>query len=195
MTGRNAQVDHLLHDDESVVARTGDERAGVLVTPHRVLAVSPATEGANYRAVARPNATDVTRETTGDRGWVYTGTKALVIGLTALVAWSLTDLEGAVAGVALSDSAGAAVGGQVLQLLALARALASLVDDALLVGGALSVVVALATFAAYYASREEIVRVSVAGDDDLSLPAEGFSANDLAALSEALGDGFESEVE
>jgi hypothetical protein len=196
MTGRDAQVDHLLRDDESVVVRAGDERAGLLVTTHRVLAVSPATGGANYRAVARPNATDVSRETTGDRGWLFRGTRALAVGLTALVAWSLVDLEGTLAGVTVAGSAGEVVGGQVLQLLSLARTVASLLDDALLVGGALSVVAALATFAAYYTSRETVVRVSVAGDDDLSLPADAFSARDLATLSETLtGDGFESEAE
>jgi len=191
MTGRDARVDHLLYDGESVEARTGDERVGLVVTTHRLLAVSPATEGANYRAVDRPNVTGVSRETTGERRWLFTGTKALVVGLVALVAWSLVDLEGALAGVALSGRTGAAVGGQVLQLLALARTLASVLDDVLLVGGALSVVAALATFAAYYRSRGETVRVSVAGDDDIVLPADGFSARDLATLAETVGDDFE----
>jgi len=192
MTGRDARVDHLLYDGESVEVRTGDERVGLLVTTHRVLAVSPATEGANYRAVDRPNVTGVSREAAGERRWLFTGTKALVVGLVALVAWSLVDLEGAIGGVALSGRTGAVVGGQVLQLLALARTLASVLDDVLLVGGVLSVVAAISTFAAYYRSREERVRVSVAGDDDLALPAEDFSARDLATLAETVGgDEFE----
>lgn len=186
MADWRARVDRLRYDGEVVEAQVGGEEAGVVVTTHRVHAFTPESDGANYRAVDRPNATGVTRRTDGSRQWLVTGVEALLVGALLAGGSLLVDFGGAAAGVGIPQGQGAEALGQILRLLALARTAFGLLDDVLRLSGAVALLVGFAGVAAYLASREERLVVAVAGEEDLALPADAFSATDVAEVATAL---------
>lgn len=193
MADWRARVDRLLYDGEVVEAQAGGDDAGVVVTTHRVHAFTPGTDGANYRAVDRPNATGVTRRTGGSRRWLVAGVEALLAGALLAGGSLLVNFDGAVSGVGIARGQGAEALGGILGLLALARTAFGLLDDVLRLTGAVALLVGVAGVAAYLASREERLVVGVAGDEDLALPAGAFSAADVSEVATALGgDGDRS---
>ncbi|WP_276273209.1 hypothetical protein [Haloarcula litorea] len=163
----------LLYDGEGVQeqVRVGD--GGVVVTSHRVLAFTPDREGPNYRAVERPNVEGVGLTTDGETDHLERGVKALVAGLALVAAGYTVDLDGLVSGVSLSDTAatGAAGLGRMLGTLQTLLGLLARLDDLLLLFGALALLFAVVVLGVYLWSRERVLVVEVAGDDDVHLPA------------------------
>jgi hypothetical protein len=163
----------LLYDGESVREEVRVGPGGVVVTSHRVLAFTPDREGSNYRAVDRPNVDGVDFETSGELPFLLQAVKAIVVGLVLLVAGMTVSLDGMVSSIDL-DSAGTAgaVGlGQMMGLLQTMLTLLAQLDDLMRLFGGLALAFGAVVLAVYLWSRERLLVISVAGDDDIELTA------------------------
>lgn len=179
-------VDDLLYAGEEVLARIGRGPEEVVVTSHRVLALTPAADGANFRAIDRPNVTDVRFESTGRSGLAVQGLKVLVVGAFLLAGGLFVDLGG-IFGTGTPSSAGSVGAGGILQILSLARTAASLANEALLALGAVATLAGLAGIAGYLLTRSHDLVLGVAGGADLRLDADAFGQSDREAIETALG--------
>lgn len=183
-----SRVDRLLYDGEEVTLRAGGPEAGVVVTSHRVLALTPELEGANYRPIERPNVTGLRRGASGRERWLLAGLKAVFVGLVLLVGGVVVDLGGVIGAVDVGSTAGSAGLGSLLRAVSLVRTALSLLDEALLVAGALATLVGAGAVSAYLLTRERLVYLEVAGDEDVPLPAGALSEAEFSQLSTALSD-------
>jgi hypothetical protein len=181
-------VDRLLYDGEEVTLRAGGPEAGVVVTSHRVIALTPGVEGANYRPVERPNVTGLRHGTSGREGWLLAGLKSLFVGLALLVGGSVVDLDGVLATVEVGSTAANTGLGGLLRAVSLVGTALSLLDEVLLVAGALATLVGIGAVGAYLLTRERLVYLEVAGDEDVSLPAGALSEAEFSRLSGALSE-------
>ena len=168
-----AQAESLLYDGEVIEADVRLDRGGVVVTSHRVLVFTPDREGSNYRQVDRPNVEGVDVTTSGDWTFLELGVKALVVGVVLVAAGMTVSLDGLVGNVSL-DSGGAAsavgIGGMVGLLQTMLTLLAQL-DDLMRLFGGLALAVAAVVLGVYLWSRDRLLVVRVAGDDDIELTA------------------------
>lgn len=172
MTQWRERADQLCYDGESVVEAVPLDPAGVVVTTHRVLAFTPEADGANYRAVERPNVGGVTPAAEGSDRALSTAIKALVVGVVLVGAGQLFSLDGLAGSVELNDAATGQLGmGGMLATLQQVFQLLALLDDALVVLGALVLVLAAGALGWYARTRKRLLRLAVAGDEDLVVPA------------------------
>ena len=167
------RAESLLYDGEVIEADVRLDRGGVVVTSHRVLVFTPDREGSNYRQVDRPNVEGVDVTTSGDWTFLELGVKALVVGVVLVAAGMTVSLDGLVGNVSL-DSGGAAsavgIGGMVGLLQTMLTLLAQL-DDLMRLFGGLALAVAAVVLGVYLWSRDRLLVVRVAGDDDIELTA------------------------
>jgi hypothetical protein len=171
----------LLFEGESVASVVEASDAQVLVTSHRVLVLS-AGDGPRLRSEYRPNVEGATVDTAG-RTWLRdVGIRAVVAGLAALVAGSVLDLDFA---TDLSTPDGATGLGGVFSLVGGLLDALALLDDALLVGGALAALAGVALLGGYLATRRRQLVIAVAGGDDLRVTGS-VSQSDATRLDEAL---------
>ena len=143
------------------------------MTSHRVLAFTPDREGSNYRAVDRPNVDRVSLTSSGEFQFLQQAIKAIVVGVVLVGAGMTVSLDGLVSGVSL-DSGGAAgtVGlGQMMGLLQTMLNLLGQLDDLMRTFGALALVFGAVVLGVYLWSRERLLVVAVAGEDDIELAA------------------------
>lgn len=184
----SGRVDDLLFEGEAVreSVPVGDGR--VVVTSHRLLAFTPGTDGENYRHVDLPNVEGVTVRSAGETGYLEPGAKAAVVGVVLMAAGATVSFDGLLTSVAVDPSAAAGSGiGGVLGLLDTLTTVLGLLDDAMLVAGALGTVVGLGALGLYLQSRERLLEVEVAGDEPVRLPVEGEGEAAREALALALG--------
>lgn len=189
MAAWESRVEDLLYDGEGVQHQVGGEETQVVVTTHRVLTFTPETAGPNFRAVERPNVSSISRETDGETRWLVTAGKWLTVGVVLIVVGVVVDFEGMLAGVTMSQEAGQVGIGGIMGMFALLKTFFALVDDALLLGGALSALGGLAALGWYLNTRAETITIAVAGQDDIQLPADGLTDTEVAGLSEAVKPG------
>lgn len=187
--GGGSGVDRLLYDGEEATLRAGGPEGGVVVTSHRVLALTPGVEGANYRPIERPNVTGLRRGASGRERWLLAGLKALSVGLALLAGGVVVDLGGVLGAVEVGSTARSTGLGGLLRAVSLVRTALSLLDEALLVSGALATLVGACAVGAYLLTRERLVYLEVAGDEDVPLPAGALSAAEFSRLSAVLSDG------
>jgi hypothetical protein len=180
-----AHLDRLCYDGERVVESAAGNEAAIAVTTHRILVVTPDLEGPNLRTYERPNVTDIATVERGPDRWLRAGAKWIVVGVALSIAGLVLDLSGLI-GTPPTEGTGAVgldwIGG-VFTLFATA---ARLFDDLLLFGGLAAVVAGLGLVGWYWARRTETVRLTVAGSEDLHLPAGGLSGQAIEALGTAL---------
>ena len=183
-----ARVADLLYRGETMAESVEIDGNGVVVTSHRVLALTPELDGPNFRHVDRPNVTGVRVETVGASRWLRRTFQPFVLGLVLLAGGWTVDLDGLTSGLdsTSTETAGqTGVGGIVSMAEGLGRALA-LLDEVLLIGGALSLVVVVIFLALYARSRTRQLTVVVAGEDDLTVPLEREQPDAVATLRGAL---------
>jgi hypothetical protein len=174
-------LDALLYDGESVVEAVDCETGRVAVTSHRLLVLTPDGDGPNVRAVERPNVEAVTTARTGGESAAETGLKAGVVGVVAVAAAPAAAVD--VPSVALGSGAIAGLGA-----LTSLFGLLSRLDDALRLLGVGALLVALVAGVWVVRARRNVVRVDIAGGDDLHLEASDPDAV-AAALESALRRG------
>ncbi|GGK67234.1 hypothetical protein [Haloarcula sebkhae] len=168
-----ARAESLLYDGEVIEADVRLDRGGVVVTSHRVLVFTPDREGSNYRQVDRPNVEGVDVTTSGDWSFLELGVKALVVGVVLVAAGMTVSLDSLVSNVSL-DSGGAAsavgIGGMLGMLQTMLTLMAQL-DDLMRLFGGLALAFAAVVLGVYLWSRDRLLVVRVAGDDDIELTA------------------------
>jgi hypothetical protein len=168
-----ARAESLLYDGEVIEADVRLDRGGIVVTSHRVLVFTPDREGSNYRQVDRPNVEGVDLTTRGDWSFLELGVKALVVGVVLVAAGMTVSLDSLVGNVSL-DSGGAAsavgIGGMLGMLQSMLTLMAQL-DDLMRLFGGLALAFAAVVLGVYLWSRDRLLVVRVAGDDDIELTA------------------------
>ena len=168
-----ARAENLLYDGEVIEADVRLDRGGVVVTSHRVLVFTPDREGSNYRQVDRPNVEGIDISTSGDWSFLELGVKALVVGIVLVAAGTTVSLDSLVGNVSL-DSGGAAsavgIGGMLGMLQTMLTLMAQL-DDLMRLFGGLALAFAAVVLGVYLWSRDRLLVVRVAGDDDVEVTA------------------------
>lgn len=162
-------IDRLCYAGESVVdaARVGG--ATVAVTSHRVLALTPGTDGPTLQEAALPNVADVELASAGDLAHGWRAVRYGVYAIALFGASFVVNFEG-IAGVEPPAQAGA---GQVVSMAVAMTNVLGLVDDVLRVAAAMVLIGALGFAALYGYSRDRQLQVTVAGGDHLRVPADG----------------------
>ncbi|MFB6219385.1 MAG: hypothetical protein ABEH77_09490 [Halobacteriaceae archaeon] len=172
-------TDGLLFAGEERVERADLGETTVVVTTHRVLVVGGERP---LRVEYRPNVTGASVETTGRTELLRPGARAAVGGAVALAAGSVIDLD---VGAELTTPEGTGLGG-LFGLLGRLLDLLALLDDALLLAGALGVLAGGALVGWYLLTRHRQVVLGVAGGDDLRVRAAAGGQEAARRLDAAL---------
>ncbi len=160
-------VQNLLEDGERVERELDVGPDKVVVTDRRLLAFTPTGDGPNYRHVERPNVDSVGLRVRSELGHVKNGLLYLLIGLGTVAAGLTIETDGLLGDVSTGPGASSlGVGGIIEQV----ATWIALVDDAIVVLGALIVLPVVYHAVSYYRSRQSVLAVGVAGEDDIDLP-------------------------
>ncbi len=186
MSAWESRVEQLLYEGEEVRVQVGGHNVQVVVTTHRVLAFMPEEKDANFRAVDLPNVTGVSETITGPDTWLLNGAKWLGVGVLLLAIGFIADFEGMLIGPDLQQSVGQIGLGGIIGLFAMLRTFFALIDDALLLGGAIAAVGGLGAVGWYLYNRRETVTIAVSGEEDIILPAESLSGPARSKLADAV---------
>lgn len=192
------QVEELLYEGESIRETVDTGEAGVVVTTHRVLAFTPQREGANFRQVDRPNVEGVDTGAQAETQHLERAGKAGVIGAVLLGAGWFLDFGSLLGDVSLTGAASTEqipLGSVMGPLQSMLNVLEQL-DDYMLMGGALALLLAVLLVGVYWWQRDRTLVISVAGDDDVHLtrpanPTDAASRLERAIAPRPTDDGSE----
>jgi len=176
----------LCYAGETLQAVAAWRSVGLAVTSHRVLAFTPDRDGPNLREYQRPNVTGFEETQVGPAGWLAAGAKWLVLGVALAVAGTVLDLEGTMGTVPESGAVGVEWIGGVFGLF---RTAFALLDDVLLLAGLAGIVAGVGLVGWYLLRREGVLRLSIAGEADLDLPAGGLPPAKQQAIATAIAPG------
>lgn len=161
-------VSDLLFDGETVERTVEVGESSLVVTSHRVLAVTPTVPGANFRKIDRPNVQNVSVGTDSTRGYLVYAVTMVVLAIPFLAGGRLLNFDGMFAGLDTGRGASAlGIGTGFIETLGFVF---GLIDDALLWTGVACLVVVVPLVALYVRSRTRVVRIHVAGGPDVSVP-------------------------
>jgi len=163
------RVEALLYEGETVADSVAWDGARVVLTSHRLLVFTPGGEGANFRAVDRPNVEGLETGARSRTGLLERGLRYGLLGAVLVGAGAVVDLGGIVDGVDLSGTDQLGLGGLGATMQRLLGLLARL-DQLLQAAGALGVLLGVALLAAWWYTREPTLRVAVAGGEDVRVP-------------------------
>jgi hypothetical protein len=166
-----AELERMRRSDEPLEAVVEAGNATLAVTEQRLLALTPDSDGANFRAVERPNVEAVTSGATGNATHLHRAIRPGILGCVLLGASQFVNLDG-VAGASTPEGTDQLGLGGLFALLELFLGFLALLDTLLLLGGLGLLCLALVLVAAYGHSRSRELRVSVAGDEDLRVPLD-----------------------
>lgn len=168
-----ARAEEVLYDGESIWETVHIRSGAVIVTSHRLLIFTPDQDGPNYRHVDRPNVDGATVSNTGNTGLLKGAIKALVVGGMLLAGGLVIDFDGLASGTALdTGTAGGQIGaGGMIGIFQSVLGLLGRLDEALLVLGGLGFAFGIILLGIYIRTRNRVLTISVAGDDDITLTA------------------------
>lgn len=166
---------------ETITERLDVGRGWVVATTHRVLVYDPAADGPRFTSIDRPNVVGV-RTTGGGNATVLGYVSRAVVYAVLLLGGGLVARSFGLRSL-FSVSSGAAetpgVGG-LLSFLSLAGTLLGLFVDALVLGGVVAGLVAVALAVWYLRGRQPTLVVERAGDDDVTVHLPSAVAGDRA---------------
>lgn len=162
------RVDRLLYDGERVVESVGVGSDSLVVTTHRLLAFTPDREGANFRATDLPNVGDVRLSTDGNSRYLRWTLRPLLLGGILVLAGTRLSIGDPLSGVDTSGAEQTGAGG-ILSTVSSLTGLLAVLDDVMVLLGALCLLVVALLLGLYLYSRETRLVVEIAGDDDLAL--------------------------
>ncbi|WP_380675644.1 hypothetical protein [Salinigranum sp. GCM10025319] len=166
---------------ETVTERVDVGRGWVAATTHRVLVFDPDSEGKRFAAVDRPNVVGIRTTDGGDPTPLAYLPRAVVYSVLLLGGGLIARSYGLRSLFSVSPGATEMPGvSGVLSMLSLAGALMGLLVDALLVGGGVAGLAALALAAWYLRSRHPTLVIERAGDDDVTLRLPAAAVGDRA---------------
>ncbi|MFB6133397.1 MAG: hypothetical protein ABEJ55_00220 [Halanaeroarchaeum sp.] len=175
----------LLLAGETVEHRIEIDTATVAVTTHHLLVVDPEGTGANLRAIERPNVEEVSEERRGAEWLLAGGLKALVLGVAGMAGSRVVDFGSVFGSVDPQALSTVGAGGFVSLIEWLVHVL-SVLDVVLLGSGAALVVIGIGAVAGYVSTRDTVLLVRVAGDDDVRLSARRARPEDVDRVQSAL---------
>jgi hypothetical protein len=184
------RLSEMLFQGEEVEEEFTVEGARVAVTTHRVLVFTPDGDGRRFDHADRPNVLDAGVETTGKDSYVGWGTKAGVYGAVLFGGGVLLETSGVLDSLGGVTAPQDAPGAGIAQLVSLLPQAFGALTTALLVGGGLLVVGALALVGLYFSSRERELVIELAGRDPMRVPVRDDDAEAVARrLRAAVGTG------
>ncbi|MFB6140248.1 MAG: hypothetical protein ABEJ26_07415 [Halosimplex sp.] len=179
-------AEDLLFEGESIRRRVAlADGNRVVVTSHRLLAFTPERDGENYREVDLPNVTDVYAGHEGERNLLWQGGRTALYGVLLLAVGVFVDFGAVVPTDAFrqTGATGRLGMGGLLAMLQRFLSLVARLDEFARTIGALLVLFAAFVFGVYLLTRDSVLVVGVAGDDEpVRVPAED------AALEPAVAD-------
>jgi len=187
VTDWRERVDRLLYDGERVLESAAVAGDRVVVTTHRVLALTPNGDGANFRAVDLPNVEGIRVSTDGTRRYLRWTIRPLVLGAVLVLAGTRLDIGDPLSGMDTSSAEATGTGGILSTVSSLTSLLAALDEVMLAVGAGCLLVVAL-LLGLYLHSRQRRLVVGVAGDDDLKLPVDAGQESAATRLEAAVAE-------
>jgi hypothetical protein len=196
MAGWQDRVNQLLYEGETVEDSLDLDTATLVITSHRVMAFTPASDGANFRGVERPNVAGAAHGSRDRKSFLWYAGQAGGAGLALVVVGVLIDFDALVGGVdfGLESTAGLGIGG-ILQMVQQLLALIAMLDEISQLLGALLLLVAAGLLGLYAWTREPTIVVEVAGDDDIHLPRPDGDPGVLERVQGALTpDGVDASV-
>ncbi|MEE6210697.1 hypothetical protein U3A55_11080 [Salarchaeum sp. III] len=180
-------LSEVLFDGESVVERVDCGANALVVTTHRIIALTPAGDGERVRYADRPNVETVRVETAGTTRHLRFGLRQTAFAVFLLAAGTLFSLDGIADSVAGATGAAREVGvGALVQVLATVALFARYFDDALVALGGLTALLAAIGFARYLRSRSRALVVETYGGEELRVPAPDADEADAGRVLEAL---------
>jgi hypothetical protein len=184
-----------LYDGETIEASISVGENGVVVTSHRVLAFTPEGDGANYEYVDRPNVEGVTSGSIGNPQFLEYALKGGLLGVVAVGVGFTFDFGGIISMSDVSTRGAGQVGiGGLISILQQVVSILQMLDDALLVGGLLSLVLGLGAFGMYLESRTPMVLIEVAGGEDPQVPAPKNADDEARRIERAVKMGSPGET-
>jgi hypothetical protein len=163
------EIDRLLHAGEDVEEEVRVGTSRVVVTNQRLIALTPDTPEENFRYIDRPNAVGVEKRSGGNTNVLGIGGTLGATGvLSIMVGVAMPDLGSL---VSLPDASGAGAPG--LGFAESVISLMGLIDTAFMALGALLIANGLVVFGYYLMTRETVLAVEVAGDEDMEFPVPG----------------------
>lgn len=182
------RANELLYDGETVRETVDVGANRVFVTSHRLLVFFPEdAPGPNFRQVDNPNVEGASASIESDRGAVAKSVLWGVVGLAMVVGGVLVEVRDLLSlPDTFQDGAVRGAGG-LLSMLETVFTVIGFADEALAALG-----VGLLAIAGFYAyryqdSREHVVTVAVAGDEDVRLAVDADGTEAAGALERALG--------
>ncbi|MEA5407030.1 hypothetical protein VB773_05185 [Haloarculaceae archaeon H-GB2-1] len=142
----------------------------MVVTSHRVLTFTPDADGEHFRQVDRPNVVGVGLSHDGNAGLLERGVKWGLIGVILTGAGQVVSLDGLVSDISFGSGAGAVGLGGILGLLQTMLDLIARLDEFMTIAGALTVIVAMGVLGLYMTTRDRVLRIELAGQEDLLVP-------------------------
>ncbi|GAA0210542.1 hypothetical protein [Halobaculum roseum] len=186
-------IEPLLYAGEEVRASLPVADGRLVATDHRVLAYAPDAdpdERATLRAVHRVNVTDVSPSSTATDWLVRPIAYTVVGGLAMVLGGSVVSFDSM--GASMPDSAGATGLGGLLSMVGGVLSVLSIVDDALRVAGAVSLLLGVALMGVYAATRGREVVVETEGEaDTLRVDAAGVDDDAVERFRAEAGVGDE----
>ena len=177
------ELAELLYAGERVEATLDVDGGRLVRTSHRLLVHTPDADGRTLAVVQRPNVEGLSAATSGRAGFVSPALKAILVGVILVGAGATVPVDGMASTAPSAGGAGATGMGGTVALLGQLLSWLSVLDDLLRLLGALVMLVGVALLGLYLRSRRREVVVSVAGDEDLRLPAADVTAEDVARLA------------
>jgi hypothetical protein len=188
MAGWRRQVDDLLYEGEAIRDTVEFDGSQVVVTSHRVLAFTPEAEGANFTQVERPNVAGVDTGARAESSLLERAIRIGVLGAVLLVAGWIIDFGSILGDIDLGGGGAAGqlgignILGSLQQMLAILRNL----DQYMLLGGALALLLAVGLAGVYWWQRERTLVIEVAGDDDIHIPRPSGAPDAASRLERAI---------
>jgi hypothetical protein len=178
-------VEELLYDGEAVDRTVAVGTGEVVVTSHRVLVFTPERDGKRFRQVDRPNVVGVGLDHDGNERLLVGGLKWGVISVLLAGAGQVFSLDSLVSDISFGGG-GVGLGG-VMGLLQQMLSLMAMLDELLTIVGALGVILAVGVLAVYMHTRERVLRLELAGEEDVIAPvADDVDEGVVAQLESAL---------
>lgn len=177
-------MQELTYDGERIDAELQFSNGVLVATSHRLLVVTPAGDGPNLRVVYRPNVERVGRGH-GGRRYVRPTVAASGAGVLAFLAGSTLSVESPT----VPDGAGGLLGP-----LGTVFGLVGLVDELLLAGGAVCLLVGVGSAAVWLAARGSVVTVERAGRDPVRVSAPGVTDRQLRAFAREADVAYDDGV-
>jgi len=171
MTRWRERATERLRDGEAIEETVPFGDNAVVVTSQRLLAFTPDGDGANYRAVERPNVEGASLTHVAETKWIEYILKGTVFGVAGVGIGLTVDFGGLLSIQQINTSSGGIGLGAILGLLNSINQFLAKLNQYILVGGLLALTVALGALGKYIESRTHVLAISVAGEDVLHVRA------------------------